>query len=74
MLRDTYKLGDFDFAVIYIADLEIFYIIPSSVFISYGSEVHLVEADKRQRKPKSSEYRSAWELIVHRAIPKVILE
>ena len=35
------------------------------MFISYGSEIHLVEADKRQRKPRSVEYRDAWELILH---------
>jgi hypothetical protein len=32
-------------------------------FISYGSEIHLVEAEKRQRKPRSNEYRNAWNLI-----------
>jgi hypothetical protein len=74
MLRETYKIGDFDFAIIYIEELEIFYVMPSEVFISYGSEIHLVETDKRQRKPKSSEFRKAWSLIVKRAVPKVILE
>jgi hypothetical protein len=38
-------------------------VFPVDVFISYGSEIHLVEADKRQRKPRSAEYRDAWELI-----------
>ena len=33
------------------------------MFLSYASEIHLVEADKRQRKPKSAEYRDAWQLI-----------
>jgi hypothetical protein len=74
MLRETYKIGDFDFAIIYIEELEIFYVMPSDVFISYGSEIHLVETDKRQRKPKSSEFRNAWSLIVKRAVPKVISE
>jgi hypothetical protein len=32
--------------------------------IGYASEIHLVEADKRQRKPLSAEYRDAWELIL----------
>jgi PD-(D/E)XK endonuclease len=74
MLRETYKIGDFDFAIIYIEELEIFYVMPNDVFISYGSEIHLVETDKRQRKPKSSEFRNAWSLIVKRAVPKVISE
>ncbi len=52
---DTKLKGD-------IADL--FYIFPVEVFIGYASEIHLVEADKRQRKPKSAEYREAWELIL----------
>ena len=32
------------------------------VFIGYGSEIHLVETEKRQRKPRSAQYRQAWEL------------
>ncbi len=34
------------------------------MFIGYGSEIHLVETEKRQRKPRSAEYRDAWELIL----------
>jgi PD-(D/E)XK endonuclease len=74
MIRQNYSLLDFDFAIIYIQDLDVFYVIPSDVFISYGSELHLVETDKRQRKPRSAEYRDAWQLILERAIPKVISE
>jgi hypothetical protein len=74
MLRANYEKEDFDFAVIFIQDLDVFYVLPSSVFINYGSEIHLVEADKRQRKPKSSAYRNAWELILQRAVPKEISE
>ena len=36
---------------------------PVEVFISYGNEIHLVETTKRQRKPRSSEFREAWKLI-----------
>ena len=43
---------------------------PVEVFISYASEIHLVETDKRQRKPRSAEYRDAWDLILHRAVQK----
>ncbi len=64
MIRDTYKATDFDFALAYIADLNLFYIFPTDVFINYGSEIHLVEAVKRQRKPRSANYRDAWKLIL----------
>ena len=74
MLRENYKLEDFDFAIIFIEDLDVFYVIPCNVFINYGSEIHLVEADKRQRKPKSAAFRNAWDLILQRAVPKVISE
>lgn len=63
MKRELYTLTDFDFAILYIAPLQIFYIMPAEVFISYGSEIHLVEDEKRQRKPKSAEYRDAWNLL-----------
>ena len=64
MVRDEYRLSDFDFALIYVPDLDLFYVFPVSVFISYASEIHMVEADKRQRKPRSANYRDAWELIL----------
>ena len=60
-----YKASDFDFALAYVAESDLFYVFPADVFIGYGSEIHLVVADKRQRKPRSAEYRDAWELILH---------
>ncbi len=63
MLRTPYTASDFDFAIAYIDLLEVFYIFPAAVFISYGSEIHLVEAEKRQRKPRSAAYRDRWDLI-----------
>lgn len=63
MIRDVYKPDDFDFAIVYISELNIFYVFPFEVFVSYGSEIHLIETEKRQRKPKSWEFRNAWELI-----------
>ncbi len=74
MLRENYKLEDFDFAVIFIEDLGVFYVMPCEEFISYGSEIHLIEADKRQRKPKSAAFKNAWDLILQWAVPKVISE
>jgi len=67
MVREEYNDSDFDFAILYIENLNVYYIMPSEVFRSYGSEIHLVETDKRQRKPKSAQYRNAWELILQRA-------
>jgi hypothetical protein len=64
MIRDAYQPSDFDFALVYVADLDLFYVFPVDVFIGYGSEINLVEADKRQRKPGSADYRDAWELIL----------
>lgn len=64
MIREAYQSSDFDFAVIYIAGKNIFYVFPVGVFIEYGSEIHLVEEEKRQRKPRSAEYRDAWNLIL----------
>ena len=72
MLRAPYRPSDFDFALAYIQDQDLFYIFPVGVFISYGSELHLVEADKRQRKPRSAEYRDAWNLILQWAAQKEI--
>ncbi|HKC75885.1 MAG TPA: group I intron-associated PD-(D/E)XK endonuclease [Chloroflexota bacterium] len=65
MVREAYKASDFDFALAYVAELDLFYVFPADVFIGYGSEIHLVVADKRQRKPRSAEYCDAWELILH---------
>ncbi len=64
MVRSLYRPSDFDFALVYIESIEVFYIFPVEEFISYGSEIHMVEADKRQRKPRSAKYRENWELIV----------
>ena len=67
MIRSNYRKDDFDFAILYIEDLNVFYVMPSEIFISYGSEIHLVETTKRQRKPKSAAYREAWQIILQRA-------
>ena len=40
------------------------------MFIDYGSEIHMVEVDKRQRKPRSADYRDAWKLILQWAAQK----
>jgi len=71
MIREAYLPEDFDFALVYIEDPDVFYVFPCEVFISYGSEIHLVEADKRQRRPKSADYRDAWALISQWATHRV---
>ncbi len=63
MIRENYTENDFDFAVIYLDQLDLFYVMPEKVFNSYGSEIHFVEDDKRQRRPQSAAYRMAWNLI-----------
>jgi PD-(D/E)XK nuclease superfamily protein len=63
MIREEYKPSDFDFALVYLPEKSIFYVYPVGVFISFGSEIHMVEAERRQRRPRSSAYRDAWDLI-----------
>jgi hypothetical protein len=63
MVRDRYEEKDFDFAILYLADREVFYIMPVDVFTSYRSGVSFVETDKRQRKPRSAVYRERWDLL-----------
>jgi hypothetical protein len=63
MVREVYTTADFDFALAYVDDFDVFYVFPVNVFISYGSGIHLVEADRRQRKPQSAIYRDAWNLV-----------
>ena len=62
ILRKRYDAKDFDFAIIYISEINIFYIMPQDIFSSYKSEISLVETAKRQRKPASFKYRGKWDL------------
>lgn len=48
MVREAYKQSDFDFALVYVEKLDLFYVFPVNVLIGYGSEIHLVETDKQQ--------------------------
>jgi len=63
MVRDVYTASDFDFAIIYLPDIKVFYVMPIEVFIQYGSSIAFVESEKRQRKPRSSEFREAWQVL-----------
>jgi hypothetical protein len=68
MIRESYDTSDFDFALAYVEELNIFYVFPVEVFINYGSGIHLVEAERRQRKPHSAAYRDNWNLILQWAV------
>jgi hypothetical protein len=65
MKRQPYRAKDFDFALVYLGDLSLFYVFPVDVFIGYGSQIYCVESGKRQRRPRSAQYRDAWDLISH---------
>jgi hypothetical protein len=73
MIREEYKLSDFDFALVYLLEKNVFYVYPIEVFVSFGSEIHMVETDKRQRRPRSAAYRDAWNLIAPWASQEEIL-
>ncbi|HAG27443.1 TPA: endonuclease [Patescibacteria group bacterium] len=72
MIRSLYTDQDFDFALVYLPEIRIFYVFPVKVFIGFGSTLSLVESDKRQRKPKSANYRENFELISLWAASKAI--
>jgi len=63
MLRKRYCANDFDFAIIYLADINVFYVMPVEVFSAYRSTITIIESEKRQRRPKSAEYRERWDLL-----------
>lgn len=63
MKREAYSQDDFDFAIAYIEEKDVFYVFPVDIFVSYRSGIQLIEAEKRQRKPRSAEYRNAWNLL-----------
>jgi len=63
MRRDRYSNRDFDFAVLYIDEGPVFYVMPAAVFNSYRSTISLIETEKRQRKPRAIDYRERWDLL-----------
>jgi len=72
MVRSLYQGEDFDFALVYVEEFDLFYVFPVEVFIAYASSICLIEPSKRQRKPRSAEYRDAWNLISNWAARKEI--
>jgi hypothetical protein len=63
MKRSKYNDLDFDFALVYLDTPDLFYVFPAAVFNAYASSIAIVESSKRQRPPRSAEYRDAWALI-----------
>ncbi len=63
MIRNRYGSDDFDIAILYVEDLQVFYVLPVDIFNDFGSTISLVEEEKRQRLPRSAEYRDRWELL-----------
>jgi hypothetical protein len=63
MKRSRYRTTDFDFALVYLEKLDVFYVFPCDVFNAFASSISLVESNKRQRKPRSAKYRESWSLI-----------
>lgn len=63
MKREKYNDDDFDFAIIFIQDLNVFYVMPINIFNSFAGSITLHENVSRQRKPKSYVYREAWDLL-----------
>jgi len=60
---EKYSNNDFDFAIIVVMENNSFYIMPSDVFNLYKSSVTLAEFEKRQRSPRSLQYKNAWYLL-----------
>ncbi len=63
MLRQRYSEKDFDFALLYIEDIDIFYVMPVGVFNSYKSEITLSIPKESQKEIKSSKYLENWDQI-----------
>jgi hypothetical protein len=63
MLRSRYESNDFDFAIVFIPPVNVFYVLPIRDFLAYKSTITFVEKEKRQRKPQSHKFREAWHLL-----------
>lgn len=63
MIVSYYKECDFNFAICYIEEKDISYILPIEVFLSYKGAISFNIKEKRQRGPKSEQYKEAWHLI-----------
>jgi hypothetical protein len=58
-----YEEKDFEFLIAWVFDKDVFYIFPTKFAASFGGNISIVEGVKRQRPPRSAEYRSRWDLL-----------
>jgi len=63
MKRKRYSNSDFDYAILFLANLHIFYIMPIHIFNSYTGSLAIVEGNKRQRPPRSAGFKERWDLL-----------
>ena len=70
MVRSRYQESDFDFAIMYIQELDVCYVMPCKEFNQFKSGISLVEDKTRQRPPKSAAYREAWHLLSNKLASK----
>lgn len=66
MVRKYYDNSDFDFAIVYIQDLNDFFVIPIKIFTCYRSTLTLVEIENSQvrfDRMKIKRYRNSWYLL-----------
>jgi hypothetical protein len=66
MIRKYYNDNDFDFAIVYIQDLNDFFVIPVKVFTCYKSTLTLAEIENLQVKfdrMKMKNYYNRWDLL-----------
>lgn len=63
MVRGKYGRVDFDLAVLYIEDLDAFYVMPQNEFNSYKSGITLSDERSRQRPSRAASFREAWHLL-----------
>lgn len=62
--RKKYEIGDFDFALCYVPNLNIFYILPIKEFLEYKGNISIVESVSGYgRKPKAWGRQNAWYLM-----------
>ena len=53
MLREYYSEQDFDFLIAYIMEVDLFYVLPFSVYNEYSSSIHLAADNRTSRFPRT---------------------
>lgn len=73
MLRSTYNSTDFDFAVVYASEPNLFWVLPVKDFISWKGEISFALESNKQRRLRSEDFKNAWNLILTWASPEETL-